>query len=298
MHGYTLQQQQKLTKAAWHAISLSLSTDLRLTINLSPNNPQLCSQIILDSVSVPTHTLKRIRPFSRDNARHCPQRSTRWLGEIQPQLVWRSSRVASFATTGSSINVSVRSTRWSQNVRHMSSLLSGPVTWLTTTLADDGHACHEIAAVGTEETYTSSLDLLRHAAVVGPTAALTATMLHLLTCLTAGRGVNVDLAELNTVTGGGWNSRHFVTQSALYRNTLAVVIGCEATSTVTILGNYAILFNYCDLETVLIMYLFLFTLLFLLLINFHSWDKNVSLRCIGLFHHFLSQKFLFLFLGS
>ena len=211
MHGYTLQQQRKLTQAAWHAISLSLSTDLRLTIYLSPNIHQLCSQSILDSVSVLTHTLKHIRPFSRDNTRHCPQHSTKWLGEIQPQLDWRSSRVASVATGGSSINVCEVYAVKSECSYDMSSLLSRHVTWLTATLPDDGHACHEVAAVGTEETNASSLDLLRHAAVVGATAALAASMFHFLTRLTAWCGVDVDLAELYTVTGGGWNSRLLVT---------------------------------------------------------------------------------------
>lgn len=73
-------------------------------------------------------------------------------------------------------------------------------TRFTATLPYDRHACHEVAAIGTEQTHTTCLDLLCFTAVVGTAAAFAASMLHLLASLAAGCWINVDLAELHAIT--------------------------------------------------------------------------------------------------
>lgn len=91
-------------------------------IYTSLNNHQRCSQILLGSVTILrctyyTHVEEFMAVLSRQQSMLSPNTAEiphKWLDEIQPQKVWRSSRFVSVATN-CSFNISVRTTRWSQN---------------------------------------------------------------------------------------------------------------------------------------------------------------------------------------
>ena len=129
-------------------------------------------------------------PFCRDtNLQHS---HIWWLEEIQPQWVRRSWTCY-----------------YAIKCTFLSPLLGRQEASLTPTLPDDRHASHEVTSVSTEQTHTTSLDLLRLAAEVGTTAAFAASMLHLLASLAARCWIDVDLAELHAITSRRWNSEHY-----------------------------------------------------------------------------------------